>query len=96
MQKYVNADGNYFEENRELILFDMVRVFRQLYDYITGLWVACWLEHRTPDLKAWVRCPMPPITLRVHSEYVLVKSGDPKVLWAESRVQGTGECFPPF
>ncbi|PRD24516.1 UNVERIFIED_CONTAM: hypothetical protein NCL1_43532 [Trichonephila clavipes] len=39
---------------------------------------------------------MPPNTLRVHTEYVLVKSGDPKVLWAESRVQGTGEYFPPL
>ncbi|GFX81185.1 hypothetical protein TNCV_1911771 [Trichonephila clavipes] len=32
------------------------------------------LEHRTPDRKAWDRCPMPPNTLRVHTEYVLVKS----------------------
>ncbi|GFT56777.1 hypothetical protein TNCV_1268781 [Trichonephila clavipes] len=39
---------------------------------------------------------MPPITLRVHTEYVLVKSVGPKVLWAESRVQGTGEYFPPL
>ncbi|GFV36071.1 uncharacterized protein TNCV_345871 [Trichonephila clavipes] len=30
---------------------------------------------------------MPPNTLRVHTEYVLVKSVGPKVLWAESRVQ---------
>ncbi|GFX15825.1 hypothetical protein TNCV_1061471 [Trichonephila clavipes] len=37
-------------------------------------WVAQWLEHRTPDRKAWVRCSMPPNTLRVHTEYVLVKS----------------------
>ncbi|GFV54550.1 hypothetical protein TNCV_955331 [Trichonephila clavipes] len=35
---------------------------------------------------AWVRCPMPPNTLRVHTEYVLVKSVGPKDLWAESRV----------
>ncbi|GFV69616.1 hypothetical protein TNCV_4507311 [Trichonephila clavipes] len=41
-------------------------------------WVAQWLEHRTPDRKAWVRCTMPPNTLRVHSEYVLVKSVGPK------------------
>ncbi|GFS90921.1 uncharacterized protein TNCV_3027671 [Trichonephila clavipes] len=54
------------------------------------------LEHRTPDWKAWVRCPMPPNTLRVYTEYVLVKSVGPKVLWAESRVQGTGEYFPPL
>ncbi|GFW11921.1 hypothetical protein TNCV_4529871 [Trichonephila clavipes] len=55
-----------------------------------------WLEHRTPDRKAWVRCPMPPNTLRVPTEYVLVKSMGPKMLWAESRVQGTGEYFPPL
>ncbi|GFW00600.1 uncharacterized protein TNCV_2283461 [Trichonephila clavipes] len=30
--------------------------------------------HRTPDRKAYVRCPMPPNTIRVHTEYVLVKS----------------------
>ncbi|GFV71227.1 uncharacterized protein TNCV_2429741 [Trichonephila clavipes] len=39
---------------------------------------------------------MPLNTLRVHTENVLVKSVDPKVLWAESRVQGTGEYFPPI
>ncbi|GFW05794.1 uncharacterized protein TNCV_602661 [Trichonephila clavipes] len=39
---------------------------------------------------------MPPNTLRVHMEYVLVKSVGPKVLRAESRVQGTGEYFPPL
>ncbi|GFU54404.1 uncharacterized protein TNCV_3938071, partial [Trichonephila clavipes] len=38
---------------------------------------------------------MPPNTLRVHTEYVLVESVGPKVLWAELRVQGTGEYFPP-
>ncbi|GFW35897.1 uncharacterized protein TNCV_1927281 [Trichonephila clavipes] len=37
---------------------------------------------------------MPPSTLQVHMEYVLVKLVGPKVLWAESRVQGTGEYFP--
>ncbi|GFY07822.1 uncharacterized protein TNCV_4287581 [Trichonephila clavipes] len=37
---------------------------------------------------------MPPNTLRVHTEYALVKSVGSKVLWAESRVQGTGEYFP--
>ncbi|GFX08592.1 hypothetical protein TNCV_4170911 [Trichonephila clavipes] len=30
------------------------------------------------------------------TKYVLVKSVGPKVLWAESRVQGTGEYFPPL
>ncbi|GFV42189.1 uncharacterized protein TNCV_3164201 [Trichonephila clavipes] len=39
---------------------------------------------------------MPPNTLRVHTEYVLVKSVGPKVLSAESRVQGNGEYFPPL
>ncbi|GFV68246.1 uncharacterized protein TNCV_1875281 [Trichonephila clavipes] len=38
---------------------------------------------------------MPPNALRVHTEYMLVKSVSPKVLRAESRVQGTGEYFPP-
>ncbi|GFV85690.1 hypothetical protein TNCV_2003111 [Trichonephila clavipes] len=54
-----------------------------------------WLEHRTPDRKVWVRRPMPPNTLRVHAEYVLVKSVGPKAVWVESRVQGTGEYFHP-
>ncbi|GFW60893.1 uncharacterized protein TNCV_4871041 [Trichonephila clavipes] len=40
--------------------------------------------------------PVPPNTLRVHTEYVLVKLVGPKILWAESRVQGTGENFPPL
>ncbi|GFV61120.1 uncharacterized protein TNCV_2099951 [Trichonephila clavipes] len=40
--------------------------------------------------------PVPPNTLQVHTEYMLVKSGGPKDLWAESRVQGTGENFPPL
>ncbi|GFT13253.1 hypothetical protein TNCV_4077081 [Trichonephila clavipes] len=44
-----------------------------------GSWVTWWLEHRTPDRKACVRYPMPPNTLRVHTEYVLVKSVGPKV-----------------
>ncbi|GFU91257.1 uncharacterized protein TNCV_4925871 [Trichonephila clavipes] len=39
---------------------------------------------------------MPPNTLRVHTEYVLVKSVGLKVLWAESRVKRTGESFPPL
>ncbi|GFU95430.1 hypothetical protein TNCV_4787651 [Trichonephila clavipes] len=36
------------------------------------------------------KCP------QVHTDYVLVKSVGPKVLWAESRVQGTGENSPPL
>ncbi|GFT96001.1 uncharacterized protein TNCV_312971 [Trichonephila clavipes] len=39
--------------------------------------------------------PVPPNILRVHTEYVLVKSVGLKVLWAESRVHGTGENFSP-
>ncbi|GFV69530.1 transposable element Tcb1 transposase [Trichonephila clavipes] len=31
--------------------------------------------------------PVPPNTLRVHTDYVLVKSVGPKVMWTESRVQ---------
>ncbi|GFV38457.1 uncharacterized protein TNCV_4393381 [Trichonephila clavipes] len=61
-----------------------------------GLWVSWWLEHHTPDRKAWIRCPMPPNTLRVHMEYVFVKSVGQKVLWAESREQGAEEYFPLF
>ncbi|GFV02684.1 hypothetical protein TNCV_2743571 [Trichonephila clavipes] len=38
------------------------------------LWVAWWLEHRTPDRRYWVRCPMSPNALQVYTEYVLVKS----------------------
>ncbi|GFU10286.1 ATP-dependent DNA helicase [Trichonephila clavipes] len=63
---------------------------------LLGPWVAKWLEHRTPDRKTWVRCLKPPNTLRVHTEYVLVESVGPKVLWPESRVQRTGEYFPPL
>ncbi|GFW89187.1 uncharacterized protein TNCV_2686201 [Trichonephila clavipes] len=59
-------------------------------------WVAWWFEHRTPDRKAWFLCPMPPNTLRVHTEYVLVKAVGPKVLWDESGVQGTEEYFTPL
>ncbi|GFV51856.1 uncharacterized protein TNCV_1322111 [Trichonephila clavipes] len=40
--------------------------------------------------------PVPPNALRVHTEYVLVKSVNPKVSWAESRMQGTVEYFPPL
>ncbi|GFW90041.1 hypothetical protein TNCV_3484931 [Trichonephila clavipes] len=31
-----------------------------------------------------------------NTEYVLVKLVGPKVLWVESRVQGTGEYYPPL
>ncbi|GFV12742.1 uncharacterized protein TNCV_1367121 [Trichonephila clavipes] len=40
---------------------------------------------------------MPPNTLRVHTEYGLVKSVGPKILWAESREQGDWRIFTsPF
>ncbi|GFT52248.1 uncharacterized protein TNCV_4275611 [Trichonephila clavipes] len=42
------------------------------------MFIAYWLEHRTLDWKAWVRYPMLPNALRVHTEHVLVKSADPK------------------
>ncbi|GFU88525.1 uncharacterized protein TNCV_4442021 [Trichonephila clavipes] len=53
---------------------------------------------RAPDsgLEGLGSMPVPPNTLRVHTEYVLVKSVGPKVLWAESRVQGTRENVPPL
>ncbi|GFU04709.1 hypothetical protein TNCV_4377521 [Trichonephila clavipes] len=60
-------------------------------------WVAQWLEDRTPDRKAWVRCPIPPNTLRVHTEYVRFKSVGPKVLWvvtAEPTSAGGWGKFP--
>ncbi|GFX13189.1 hypothetical protein TNCV_2989531 [Trichonephila clavipes] len=56
------------------------------------------LEHRTPDRKVWVRCTMPPNTLREHTVYVLFISVGLKVLWAvaaESTSAGAGEYFPP-
>ncbi|GFY04332.1 hypothetical protein TNCV_4414201 [Trichonephila clavipes] len=51
------------------------------------------------DRKAWVRCPMPPNTLRVHTEYVFVLVGA-KVLWvvaAETMSAGRWRIFrsPP-
>ncbi|GFS63055.1 uncharacterized protein TNCV_3743131 [Trichonephila clavipes] len=35
-------------------------------------------------------------TLRVDTEFVLVKSLGPKVLWTESRMQWIGKYFPPL
>ncbi|GFT23384.1 hypothetical protein TNCV_2016571 [Trichonephila clavipes] len=49
--------------------------------------------------KAWVKCPMSPSTLQVHTENVLVKSVGPKVLWAvaaETTSAGAREYFPPL
>ncbi|GFX38692.1 uncharacterized protein TNCV_4187811 [Trichonephila clavipes] len=37
-----------------------------------------------------------PNTLRVYTENVLAKSVGPKVLWSKSRMQDTGEYFPPL
>ncbi|GFV96196.1 hypothetical protein TNCV_1871561 [Trichonephila clavipes] len=51
-------------------------------------------HHRTPDRKACVRCPMPPNTLRVHTDYVLVKSVGPKSCGLSHELRGTGEYFP--
>ncbi|GFV48603.1 uncharacterized protein TNCV_5068881 [Trichonephila clavipes] len=39
---------------------------------------------------------MPPNTLRVHTVYVLVEPVGPKVLSAESRMQGTVQYFTPL
>ncbi|GFV52267.1 hypothetical protein TNCV_3197671 [Trichonephila clavipes] len=49
---------------------------------------------RTSDSRPEGLNSMPPNTLRVHTGNVLVKSGGLKILWAESRVQDTGEYFP--
>ncbi|GFU34958.1 hypothetical protein TNCV_2992471 [Trichonephila clavipes] len=62
---------------------------------LSGPWVALWLEHRTPNRKVWVRCPMPSNTLRIHGERARYKKVGPKVLRAESRVQGNVEYLPP-
>ncbi|GFV28406.1 uncharacterized protein TNCV_5071741 [Trichonephila clavipes] len=85
-----------YEVWRELHFYSAKQIFYKQLEGMSGSWVAWWLEHRTPDWKAWVRCPMPPHTLQIHTVYVLVKSVVPKVLWAESRVQGTGEYFSPL
>ncbi|GFW44449.1 hypothetical protein TNCV_1748781 [Trichonephila clavipes] len=55
--------------------------------YVSSLMV------RSSDSRLEALGSMPPNTLRVHTEYVFVKSMDPKVLWAKSRVQGTEEYF---
>ncbi|GFS84582.1 hypothetical protein TNCV_4607271 [Trichonephila clavipes] len=58
-----------------------------------GPWVAWWLEHRTPDRKAWVRCHQTPsehtrstcsLNQWVHSLVGLITSAE------------TGEYFPPL
>ncbi|GFX59347.1 uncharacterized protein TNCV_4633051 [Trichonephila clavipes] len=64
---------------------------------VTSLKAVESLEARAPDSgpEDLGSMPVQPNTLPVHAEYVLVKSVGPKVLWAESPVQGTGENFPP-
>ncbi|GFV85421.1 SEA domain-containing protein [Trichonephila clavipes] len=59
-------------------------------------WAGGSLVVRASDSRPEGLDSMPDATkyLRVHTEYVLVKSVGPKLLWVESRVQGTGEYFP--
>ncbi|GFV43100.1 uncharacterized protein TNCV_1409971 [Trichonephila clavipes] len=66
---------------------------RLLYKTVVPSLVVRASDSRSEGLGSY---PMPQNTLRVHMEYVLVESGGPKVLWAESRVQETGEYFPPL
>ncbi|GFW66055.1 uncharacterized protein TNCV_588811 [Trichonephila clavipes] len=63
-----------------------------------GMWPVGSLVVRASDSRpnGLGSIPVPPNTLQVHTEYVLVKSVGPKVLWVESRVQRTGENFPPL
>ncbi|GFY33747.1 uncharacterized protein TNCV_4594591 [Trichonephila clavipes] len=96
IQKAERQINVYSRLNRHPRLGDPREVYMKQMIETTAAKDLLWIEHRTPDRKAWVRCPMPPNTLRVHLENVLVKSVGPKVLWAESRVQGTGEYFPPL
>ncbi|GFW04874.1 uncharacterized protein TNCV_4881091 [Trichonephila clavipes] len=66
--------------------------------FTSHAWVMGSLMDRASDSRSegMGSMPVPPNTLRLHAEYVLVKSVCPKVLWGESRVQGTGEYFPPL
>ncbi|GFT26200.1 hypothetical protein TNCV_1544111 [Trichonephila clavipes] len=66
-----------------------------LYISLRRPWVAWWLEQQISDRKPWVRCPMPPNTLRVHTENVLVKSVGPKVLWADHECRGVENISLP-
>ncbi|GFU55077.1 hypothetical protein TNCV_425841 [Trichonephila clavipes] len=59
-------------------------------------WVALWLEHQTPDRKAWVRYQMPPNTLRVHTEYMLVKSVGPQSCGLSHERRGLENISLPF
>ncbi|GFT79835.1 hypothetical protein TNCV_4597601 [Trichonephila clavipes] len=56
-----------------------------------------WLEYRTPNQRALVRCSMPPNILQGHMEHVLAKLVGTKVLWAvatESMDAGGWRIFP--
>ncbi|GFV41395.1 uncharacterized protein TNCV_3090051 [Trichonephila clavipes] len=67
-----------YEIFRQIVVkFCQVRAITLQYEKIKAmgsLVVRAW----TSDRKAWVRCPMSPNTIRVHTKYVLVKSVDPK------------------
>ncbi|GFX62338.1 uncharacterized protein TNCV_407331 [Trichonephila clavipes] len=60
------------------------------------MWAVGSLVFRASDSRSEGLGSMPDNTLRVPTENGLVKSVGPKDLWAESRVQGTGEHFPPI
>ncbi|GFW00782.1 uncharacterized protein TNCV_1760201 [Trichonephila clavipes] len=66
-------------------------------DHPPSLFLRLCLVVRAPDSgpEGLGSMPVPPNTIRVHTDYVLVKSVSLKVLWAEPRVQGTGENFLP-
>ncbi|GFU69990.1 uncharacterized protein TNCV_1879481 [Trichonephila clavipes] len=75
---------------------NMMRIYeRKILRAMRSLVVRAW----DSDRKAWVRCPTPPNTLHVHTEYVLVKQWVRKSCgWSQQkpRVQGAGEYFPPL
>ncbi|GFV55421.1 uncharacterized protein TNCV_2463111 [Trichonephila clavipes] len=73
-------------------------VARSIYIFVSVLWAVGSLVVRAADsrLEGLGSIPVPPNTLRVHTEYMFVKSVGPKVLWAEARGQGAGQYFPPL
>ncbi|GFV46794.1 hypothetical protein TNCV_1882531 [Trichonephila clavipes] len=50
------------------------------------LYVYPWVRASDSRSESLGSSPMPPNTFRVHTEYVLVKSVSPNVLWVESRM----------
>ncbi|GFT65085.1 hypothetical protein TNCV_294271 [Trichonephila clavipes] len=68
------------------------------YSYLPDIVSVGSLAVRAPDSEpeGLRSMPVTPNTLRVHTEYVLAKSVGPKILWAESRVQRTGEISLHF